>query len=324
VNRSGGDKLVPTAFRRVDLLREPPPTECVGGVVTIGNFDGVHRGHAALIGAAARLAQAAGVPTVAITFDPPPAAILRPRAPYPPLTTMPRRARLLRDVGADHVLVIRTHRQLLQLAPEVFFEQILRRQLQARAVVEGPNFTFGKDRAGTTERLVRLCAQAHMDCLIVPPVLEQGRPISSSRVREALLQGQPSLAATLLGRPYAVSGLVCRGAGRGRRLGFPTVNLGFIETLLPRAGVYACIAITPTARYPAAVHVGPVPTFDQPEQRVEAHLVGFEGELLGEVVELRFVAWLRGIQRFESVEQLRRQVQSDVETCRKLLASGRY
>ncbi len=306
-------------FWRLHLLRHEVPQAFRNSVVSIGNFDGVHIGHQKLISRARQEAAHLGVATVAITFDPPPAAILRPRVPYPPLSTIPTRARLLRRAGADHVLVVHTDRQLLELDAERFFRSVLLDRLAIRGIVEGPNFTFGKGRSGTAQRLEELGKQHGVQVTIVPPVIHAGQPVSSSRIRALLTAGDVAAAASLLGRPYQVAGLVCAGAGRGQSLGFPTANLAFVETLVPGHGVYACIATVHGDRYPAAVHVGPVPTFGDQTPRVEAHLIDFRGELLGERIELAFVAKIREVARFDSAQSLRSQLLRDVARAKRLV-----
>src|SRR3954469_26042466 len=200
-------------------LEDRPPEEFRGGVLAVGNFDGVHRGHAALLAAARELA-GPGRPVIPVTFDPHPLVLLAPERFQPPLTTVAERARLLHAVGADHVVVLRTTPELLALSAEGFFDRVVHGALAARGVAEGFNFRFGHDRAGSNDTLRTLCGRAGIEFREVPPFALGGRPVSSSRVRDALLTGDLREATELLGRPYRVTGVVGTGAHRGRTIGF--------------------------------------------------------------------------------------------------------
>ena len=297
------------------------PPGFAGGAVAVGNFDGVHRGHHALVAAARRWAERVGGPAVAVTFDPPPHRVLYPDSPLrPPLTTLPDRAELLHAIGADRVIILATSPALLALSPEAFFEDVLQRQLGAKAVVEGYNFRFGRARAGDTAALRTLCAAAGIGFEEVPPLELGGEPVSSSRVREALLAGDVANAAELLGRPYRVTGLVIDGAKRGRTIGFPTANLGDVPTVLPGNGVYAVRAWLDGTPWPAAANVGPNPTFGDDARKVEVHLLGFTGDIYGRSLGVEFVAKLRGTRPFAGVAELTDQLQRDGEAAREILA----
>ncbi len=296
-----------------------PPPELAAGAVTVGNFDGVHRGHQALVAAARRWADRLGGPCVAVTFDPPPLALLDPAAAKPALTTVARRADLLHAAGADHVVRLLTDAGLLALGPEAFVEDVLIGALAARAVVEGDNFRFGKDRAGDGELLRRLCQAHGLGFEAVTAVADDG-PVSSSRVRAALLAGDVRRAATLLGRDYDIDGVVEAGARRGRTLGFPTANVGGVTTLLPRDGVYAVLATVDGISHPAAANVGPAPTFGVAVRTVEVHLLDFAGDLYDKPLSVAFVERLRDTRRFAGVEELRAQLLTDVAMAREGLS----
>jgi riboflavin kinase/FMN adenylyltransferase len=291
------------------------PALLAGGVLTIGNFDGVHLGHQALIGTARRLASTLGAPAIAVTFDPPPHQVLHPESLTlrPPLTTLADRAELLQRAGADHVVILRASPALLSLSPEAFFEDVVVRQLAARGIVEGYNFRFGRARAGTNDLLHRLCAVAGLAFEEVPQVLHKGEPVSSSRVRVALLAGDVALAAELLARPYRIAGKVTTGAKRGRTIGFPTANLSEIPTVLPGTGVYAAWATVAGKMWPAAINIGSNPTFGEDARKVEVHLIGFTGNLYDQLLQVDLVARLRDTQPFSSVAELTAQLQRDVE-----------
>jgi riboflavin kinase/FMN adenylyltransferase len=292
---------------------EPPPGELTGGAVTVGNFDGVHRGHQQLIAAAKRWGEQVQGPIVAVTFDPPPLHLLNPQAAKPPLATPAEKAELLRAAGADHVVVLRTDAGLLSLSPDAFFEDVIVGLFRARAVVEGYNFRFGRGRAGDTAQLRELCATAGIAFEEVPPQIIDGEPVSSSRVRAALLAGDVAEAAKLLGRPYRIAGTVVTGAKRGRTIGFPTANLGDVPTLVPKEGVYAVRAIVNETTYPAAANIGPNPTFGEDARKIEIHLIGFAGDLYGQPLAVEFVTRLRDTRPFSGVQELSEQLQRDVE-----------
>jgi riboflavin kinase/FMN adenylyltransferase len=297
---------------------EPVPDAYRGAFLAVGNFDGVHRGHAALIGRLRALADAAGAPAVALTFDPRPVEILRPEQAPPPLTGTARKVALLQDAGATVVGVFRTGRWLLNLSAREFFERVVLGQFAARGMVEGPTFGFGRDRGGDAQILAAWCAGAGLDFEIVPPAELDGRLVTSTRIRAALAVGDTAEAARLLGRPHRLRGTVDRGAGRGAPLGFPTANLAGIEVLLPADGVYAARAFlddSPTPR-PSAVHIGPNATFGEQSRSVEAHLIDFQGDLYGRVLEIDLLDRLRATRPFPGVDALRAQIAQDVAQAR--------
>jgi riboflavin kinase / FMN adenylyltransferase len=295
-------------------LQEAPPPEVRRGVVAVGNFDGVHRGHAALIAAARDLGRG---PVVPVTFDPHPLVLLAPDKYQPPLTTVAERARLLHAVGAEHVVVLQTTPELLALSPDEFFA-FVRSTLAPRGLVEGFNFRFGKGRAGSNDTLRALCAAADIEFREVPPFTLTGRPVSSSRVRDALAAGDVAAATELLARPYRVRGVVGTGARRGRTIGFPTANLERIETLVPAEGVYAVSVVTRGEMFPGAAHIGPNATFGEQARTVEVHLLDFAGDLYGQELVVDFVARLRGTRKFETVDALVEQMRRDVAEAKRL------
>jgi riboflavin kinase / FMN adenylyltransferase len=305
----------------VNLIRhlDQLPVTLQQGAVAIGNFDGVHRGHARIVERLISVGRSNQGPAVAFTFDPHPAALLRPATTPPPLTTTPRKAELLTRLGVDAVIAYPTDRQLLELSPQEFFEHIVLHQLHARALVEGPNFFFGRRRTGDIRMLETFCRKAGVGLEIVAPLTLDGDIVSSSRIRRALARGDVSAAARLLGRPHRIEGRVQPGAGRGAKLGFPTANLTDVETLLPQPAVYACRAWVGDDAYPAAVNVGGNPTFDEPQHKIEAHLIDFRGSLYEQTLRLDFHARLRDIRPFASVEALIEQLQHDVQTVRDQL-----
>lgn len=293
--------------------QQTPPAVCRNGAVTIGNFDGVHRGHAALVAETRRQAKSFAGPAVVLTFDPRPVQLLRPEFAGPVLTTTSERCRLLHDSGADHVVVLHTTAELLHLTASEFFQQVIQNRLGARALVEGPTFGFGRGREGNAATLATLCQEAGIDLTILPPTRVNGEVVSSSRVREALESGAVDEAALLLGRPYRLDGVVSVGARRGRSIGFPTANLENVQTLIPGDGVYAVRATTADgSALPAAANLGTNPTFADPTRKVEVHLIGFAGDIYGQLLSVDFLHRLRDTRPFASPQELVAQLKQDV------------
>lgn len=298
------------------------PAACRDGVLSIGNFDGVHRGHAALVAEARRQARSRGRPAIALTFDPHPLQLLRPESFQPILSSLGDRAALLQIAGADQVVVLETTPELLRLSADDFFQSVIRGQLGVRGLVEGPNFAFGRNREGTVETLTQLCGQAGVELTVLQPVLQDGRPISSSRVRRALEQGAVCEAASLMGHPYRLRGTVVAGQRRGRALGFPTANLEQVPTLIPGDGVYAVRVQKGDEgplSWPGAANIGPNPTFGEQQRKVEVHLIGFTGDLLGHTLAVDFLGRLRDTRKFASAEELVEQLRLDIAKAQQIV-----
>ncbi len=283
--------------------------------VAIGNFDGVHRGHGAMLAELRQLSRRLGAAAVAVTFDRHPITVLRPGSAPPLLTTLEDRLQLLRWAGVDDVAVLPVTAELLQMTAEEFFERILCRQFRARGIVEGPNFHFGRNRAGDVRLLRALCDAAGMQFQEASVVVDSGEMISSSRIRELLGRGMLRLATELLGHPYRLRGVVQHGAERGRTLGFPTANLGEIGTLIPAHGVYAGMTHITDQWYPVAVNLGPNPTFADQRDKVECHIVGYSGDLYGQQLAVDLLSELRPSRTFGSVVDLVEQIRRDVAAC---------
>ncbi|MGI9466456.1 MAG: bifunctional riboflavin kinase/FAD synthetase [Rubripirellula sp.] len=292
-----------------------------GGVITIGNFDGVHRGHAALLGRVRKLADQLGGPAVAMVLDPHPATILRPELAPRRLTEIETRAELMDPLGIDALVVCQTSRQFLNLTAKQFFSSLVQQRLQAQAMIEGPNFFFGRDRGGNIAVLTELCGQASIQLQIVEPMHAGPQMISSTRIRRLLAEGAVGEAADLLGHPHTLSGTVTRGDQRGREIGFPTANLSGIELVLPRHGVYAGYLGTTEGRHAAAIHVGPNPTFESNgDSKVEVHALDYNGDLYDQRVQVDFLHHVRDVVKFESPEALVAQVHQDIAQIRRLLS----
>ncbi len=300
---------------------DPPARGCV---ITIGNFDGVHLGHRLLVETARQRAEGSHLPVVVATFDPHPLAIVAPQHAPPRLTTLAERLALLERVGADAAVVLRSCPALLEQSARQFLVE-LARACRPRVIVEGPTFTFGRGREGTVETLRAYAARLGYDVVIVEELHagdQAHRPaINSSAIRAALRAGNVRLANEMLGRPYRICGTVVPGDQRGRTIGFPTANLDHIPHLLPREAVYAAAAqLDDDELHLCAVNIGPQPTFAQDRPRVEAHLLGWSGELSGRRVGLHLLACLREQRRFASADDLVTQLHDDVAHARRFAA----
>jgi riboflavin kinase/FMN adenylyltransferase len=296
-------------IRHLDAL----PSQARRGAVSIGNFDGVHRGHIEIVRRLLQRAKEVSGPAVVFTFDPHPVRLLRPEQCPPPLTWTERKAELLARHGVDWIVAYPTDETLLRLSAAEFFDRIVCNTLEARALVEGPNFYFGHNREGTIERLRELSAAAHILLDVVPPVMVDGTIVSSSRVRDLISIGDVEQAKRLLAAAYRIRGMVTHGAGRGHKIGFPTANLGAIDTLMPAQGVYAGLAWVGGASWPAAINLGSSPTFGDASVRVEVHIIGLDEPLYGQPLEVDFLARLRDIRPFASPAELAGQLAHDVE-----------
>ncbi len=303
-------------IRSIDDLLDRRP----GGAVSIGNFDGVHRGHVAIVRRFLERARAVGGPAIVFTFDPHPVRLLRPEQCPPPLTWTERKAELLAAQGVDWIVAYPTDETLLALSAVEFFEQIVVGKLAAKAPVEGSNFYFGHNREGTIGRLGELARGAGISLDVVEPVIVEARS-SRARVRDSIRAGNVEEAKTLLSAPYRIRGLVTHGAGRGAKIGFPTANLSGIDTLLPAQGVYAGRAWVEKTAYPAAINVGPSPTFGDAMIRVEVHLINYHEALYGQPLEVDFLARLRDIRPFDSPAALIEQLQHDIAQTQQIASA---
>ncbi|MFO0814632.1 MAG: riboflavin biosynthesis protein RibF [Gemmatales bacterium] len=295
-----------------DGLSTAPP-QLKSHVLTIGNFDGVHRGHRALIRRLLHLKKQLQRPAMAITFDPPPTAILRPHLLAEPLATLQQRVADIAALGTDRILVLQASRALLEVSANAFFKELLLEQLELKGIVEGRNFCFGKDRQGTITQLQHWCHKEQLPCEVVDDVYRRRMRISSSTIREAIKRGDVEAARLGLGRPYSVTGKIVHGDHRGRTIGFPTCNLAEIATLVPATGVYAAEAVLGDRLFAGAVNIGPNPTFSIDARKVEAHLLGLAEEVYDQSLTLRFLSRLRDTTRFSSVLELQKQLDSDLK-----------
>ena len=285
-------------------------------VATIGNFDGLHRGHREIIDRVVSRARVRKGTALLITFEPHPLRLLAPERAPSMLVTPEQKLTLLSDAKLDVVLILPFTPELAALTAERFVADILARGLGAREVYVGENFNFGRGRTGNADLLVALCDSHGIRAAKVPEVRYLDSPISSSRIRRALRSGEVELARELLGRPHAITGTVVHGAGRGAALGFPTANLAPNDQLVPQDGVYVTLLVLERRACPSVTNIGSRPTFAAGEFTVETHRLDGTDDLYGRDVEVRFLARLRPELKFESVEALVRQVQKDVERAR--------
>ncbi len=294
-------------------------------VVTIGSFDGVHRGHQAIIRRAVQRARETGIPAVAVTFDRHPQEAIQPDNSPLYLTTLTTRLRLLMDTGLHDVLVLRFDRTFANLHAEEFVQFILRERLNARHIVVGADFRFGHQREGSVTTLQKAQERFGFTVEAVQDVLYRGERISSSRIRQAVLNGEVGEASAMLGRAYILEGVVVRGQRLGRKLGYPTVNLSLCtRQVVPRDGIYAGRLWHPRtgAVYTAAISIGVRPTVDGKTRTIEAYLLDFSGSLYGEEVHLAFFHRLRDERRFESLDALKAQMARDVQQVSALMRSA--
>jgi riboflavin kinase/FMN adenylyltransferase len=289
-----------------------------GTVATVGTFDGVHLGHWSVLQEIARRAESAGRRSVLVTFDPHPLKIVRPEHCPPLLTTAEEKKEILAESGIDYAVFISFTHALSRYDPRRFVEEILVGRLGVEELVIGYDHGFGRDRSGDSETLVAIGAELGFSVHVVPPVNTDGGAVSSSRIRAAVQRADLEEARACLGRFYSARGVVVRGEGRGRQLGFPTANLkvGEREKLIPPQGIYAVRAVLRSGTYAGALHLGERPTFAGSPPTIEVHLMDFEGDIYGEEVRVDFVRHLREIRPFDTAAALVEQMREDVQEAR--------
>jgi riboflavin kinase/FMN adenylyltransferase len=294
------------------------PAHLRGGIVALGNFDGFHKGHQAVVGRAIARARAENRPALVATFDPHPVRFFHPDTPPFRLTSLNQRERLFAEAGADAMIVFAFNAALAGLTAEEFVAQRLD---GVAGVVTGEDFTFGKGRSGNVAVLAELGAKYGFVAEAVVPVVEGAEAVSSSRIRDALQAGDCATATRLLTRPFAVEGVVQHGEKNGRQLGFPTANIEMGSYLRPRYGVYAVKGRLPDGRMlDGAANLGIRPQFDPPREWLEPHFFDFSGDLYGQTVEVEFHAFIRPEAKFDSLEALTTQIAQDCDRARALLA----
>ena len=301
--------------------RDPVPTPLRGAIIALGNFDGFHLGHQAVAGEAIRWARAEGRPAIVATFDPHPVRFFKPDVPPFRLTTLEQRQELYLAAGAAAMLVFHFDAQLAGTSAADFIERLLLDRFGALGVVTGEDFTFGKGAAGNVTML-RACEG--LQVRTIGAVLDGGAPVSSSRIRTALRDGDPSEAARLLTRPFAVRGIVEHGDKRGRTIGYPTANLALESYLRPRYGIYAVTGriLATGEELQGAANIGVRPQFNPPKELLEPYFFDFSGDLYGQEIEVAFHAFLRPEAKFASLDDLSAQMERDCAEAKSLLSAA--
>lgn len=298
------------------------PEDPRGTVVTVGTFDGVHRGHWAVLQEIRLRAKETGRRSILVTFHPHPLMILRPDQAPPLLTTPAEKKEILAETGLDYAVFLSFNHVLAEYSPRRFVEEILIGRLGVQELVIGYDHGFGKGRSGDALTLRNIGLDLKFTVDVVSPIWAGEEPVSSSRIRKALLDGDVESARRGLGRPYCLRGMVVRGEGRGRSLGFPTANLWAPANgkLIPHPGVYAVRAGLRRGVFGGAIHIGPRPTFRGSPPTIELHLMDFDGDLYGEEIRVEFVRYLRDVKPFASASALVEQMKLDVDAARTALA----
>ena len=302
-------------------LHDPLPDRLRGGIIALGNFDGFHLGHQAVVGRAVARGHHERRPVIVATFDPHPVRFFKPDLPPFRLTSLDQRERLFAHAGADAMLVFPFDADLAATDAEDFVTELLGARLRAAGVVTGEDFTFGRGRGGNAERLREWGAAQEIEAETVAPVTVDGEMVSSSRVREALAAGDPGTATRLLTRPFAVEAVVERGDGRGRELGYPTANMRIGEYQRPAYGIYSVHVRLEGDRERAGVaSFGIRPTFEPAEELLEAHLFDFDEDLYGQTIEVALHHYIRAEEKFDSMDALSARMDQDAAEARTLLA----
>ncbi len=302
----------------------PPglPNDGRGTVITVGTFDGIHRGHWAVLQEIRRRALESGRRSVLVTFHPHPLRIVRPDQAPPLLTTPAEKKEILAETGLDYAVFLSFNHILAAYSPRRFVEEILLGRLGVQELVIGYDHGFGQGRSGDVDTLRTIGEELGFVVDVVSPISSRDVPVSSSRIRNALLDGKVEVAQEGLGRPYCMRGLVIRGDGRGRKLGFPTANLRvpLNGKLIPPPGVYAVRGGLRRGVFGGALHIGPRPTFSGSPPTIELHLLDFEGDVYGEEIRVEFIRHLREVRPFSSASALVEQLKSDIESTRAALS----
>ena len=292
--------------------------------VTFGVFDGIHIGHQAVINVLLKSAVPDKLMSVLVGFYPHPLAFLAPERCPPILTPLSKRVEILQQFDIDKIIMLNFDEQIASMSPETFVERVLLEKCRARHVVVGYACQFGKNRAGNAERLVDLSQKYPFDVSVVPPTEVKGAPVHSTRIREALAQGNLEQSSQLLGRPYSLIGDVVRGDGRGRQIGFPTANIDIQNQVCPPNGVYAIRAKLAEQWLDGVLNIGTRPTFNGLNLQVEGYFFNFNEIIYGKSVEIFFVEKIRNEQKFSNVEFLIQQIQRDIAAATDILAASTF
>jgi riboflavin kinase/FMN adenylyltransferase len=293
-----------------------------GAAVALGNFDGVHKGHQQVIAGAARAARKVGAPLAVITFDPHPRRLFHPDEPAFRLMTTDQQARALADLGVDLLYVLNFDFEMANFSDRAFAEHVLHEGLGVRHVAVGFDISFGKGRTGSPRAMADYGAELGFSVSVAEAAGEGAEKYSSTAVRAALRDGHPEAAAAILGRPFAIEGVVRRGQQLGRQLGFPTANVFMVDYVVPRLGVYATRTRLPDGRLvPGVANIGKNPTTGEVETRLEVWLFDFDEDLYGQVIETRLIAFLRPEEKFGSIDLMVEQIRRDEQSARGILGA---
>ncbi len=307
-------------YQGIDQIKEP----FHNAVVTIGNFDGVHKGHQAIFNKVKQKASMLGGSSVAVTFEPHPLKVLKKDAAPPLITLWEQKTELISACGIDILVTIKFDMNFASLEPKDFVKEILVDKIGMKAIVIGKDYAFGKDRKGDVSMLVELGASYGFEVIIVDwiePAGTDGMRISSTRIREIISNGLVEEAFSYLGRHYQLRGTVTTGRNRGGRLlGFPTANLRLADELCPKSGVYAVTVEAESKLYPGVANIGYSPTFSDLVFTVEVHILDFSGDLYGRSIRVNFISRIRDEIRFNSIDDLKNQIRKDIEKAREILS----
>ncbi len=290
-------------------------------IITIGNFDGVHKGHQELLGLAIKKAYETGCTPIACTFDPHPVKYMNPENHPPVITPHEQKKELIKKYGIQNILTIKFSEKFANISAHDFIEGILSNKLGARYVVVGRDFKFGKNRTGNIETLREYGKKYGFELILPDWIKFDDQRISSTLIRQAVSQGEMEKARSMLGRYYQIKGKVVHGRKRGDKIGFPTANLDLVDELCPKMGVYSVIAELNEKKYSGVANIGYSPTFDDHKFTVEVHFLDFKGDLYEKDIKVNFIKRLRGEIKFSGIDELSKQITKDVQNTKKILES---
>jgi riboflavin kinase/FMN adenylyltransferase len=292
--------------------------------ISLGNYDGVHLGHRVILERTISFAKNANIPSIAVTFDPVPKKVLQPQIAPPLIQTLQQRLAKLESVGMEHTIIVHFSTEFAQKSPEEFVQQFLIDKLRVQYFVVGENFSFGHQKQGNLSLLKKMGSANDFQVVGIPEVYKNGVRISSSQIREFIQEGRMQEASDFLGSPFALTGTIVEGEHLGGKIGIPTANLDFENEIVPAKGVYVSRASLNGQTYCSVTNVGVRPTFQGKRLTVEAHLLDFSGELYGSRMELHFLHKLRDEMRFAGVDELKAQIQSDIEQTKKFVVANSF
>ncbi|MCX7769445.1 MAG: bifunctional riboflavin kinase/FAD synthetase [Proteobacteria bacterium] len=300
-----------TDFDSIGFINKP--------VVTIGNFDGVHRGHQSLIKNVIEQKNKINGTACVITFYPHPLTVINPYVKIEQITPIDDKLKILERLGIDVTILIKFDDSFSSMSAEEFVKKIIWEKLSTNVVIVGYDFAFGKNKEGNRDFFKKMGDELGFEVKIIEPVYEDDIIISSTKIRSFLKEGKIKEAEKFLGRPYVLKGMVTKGKKIGRLIGFPTANLLIIDYLIPRHGVYAAYTYIDNNKYRAVLNIGPAVTFNIDQVSFEVHILDFEGDIYGKEVVVEFVERLRGVEKFKDIEMLKEQIKKDIERAKEIL-----